>query len=575
MKSFKKNGSRFTLLFFILFSIRAIGQDTGAKWIVPPVMDIDELEISPRSDDSRFVVKKGGKQGVFNKKGEVIMPAEYDGVLLRTCGWIIARQGGKQLLFNEKVEPIGMPYDKFIAFNNGLALVYKNDLCGLINMKGEELVPLKYKTYIPGNPYRFRNDSEEFLFDALPEFVTENEKRKAKNSERYLLPGFKIMSHSSNTYGLLDEKGKTVVPSLYFFGAVHPDGYIVATFDNKTWGVIDTKHNTLYPFTADKLGEWTATRLLPVRSEKRWGVLRFPSGEEVIPFGEYEHIEVYDPDKELFLAKKNNLQGLINVRQEVILPFEFTYISQADHYAHELSLPNKKRGFWNSQNGFRSDCIYDNIQNLKDSLVIVRKDSLWAVLDAKNGREVIPFSTFQPEKKGAYFLMHNMYNHKRKFLLYGLVTRTGKEVYPLDSVGITVFPDNTFWVQPKHLDSATECEHRTPGGKILRTLPKVGVEVQDLYWIFNSKNPEGKFQATLFSYLDPPGKERYYQSVGRLQENLRMVKQGIYFGFTDNEGRVVIPPAFDAAEPSTDGYIRVKYKGKWGVLQNPKFDYFQ
>jgi hypothetical protein len=54
-----------------------------------------------------------------------------------------------------------------------------------------------------------------------------------------------------------------------------------------------------------------------------------------------------------------------------------------------------------------------------------------------------------------------------------------------------------------------------------------------------------------------------------------MVKKGVYFGFTDNEGKVIIQPVFEAAEPSKDGYIRVKYEGKWGVLQNPLFDYFE
>ncbi|MEZ4955017.1 MAG: WG repeat-containing protein [Saprospiraceae bacterium] len=394
------------------------------------------------------------------------------------------------------------------------------------------------------------------------------------------MKGFYRVTGFGGFEGLVNEARDTVVAPIYHLGTPHPNGYIIATFDKKKWGVIDTKNNTLYPFTADKLGDWTDSGLLPVRADKQMGVLKFPDAEEVIPFGKYEDIKVYDAQKDIFLVTQNKLKALVNAEEETILPFDYTFISQADHYVHQLHHKDGQKGFWNDKNGFISEYQYDRIHNLKDSLIIVEKDGTWALLDAKNGQEVIPFSDFFIEKKGDYFISHKKYDFQMsstvKGHLNGLYDRSGQVVLPHDSVDIVVFPDQTFWVQPQAKSSKMECEHRTRHGEVLRRLPKIGVEViSGNSWIFNSKNPEGKYQATFFSYLDPPGKENYFQRIDSPSENLLLVKQGKLYGYADKEGRVIIPPAFEAAEKSSKGLLKVKYKGKWGVLKNPMFDYLK
>lgn len=129
---------------------------------------------------------------------------------------------------------------------------------------------------------------------------------------------------------------------------------------------------------------------------------------------------------------------------------------------------------------------------------------------------------------------------------------------------------------PQYVDASKLCEHRSPDGKLLRALTKIGVYLGNHnFWIINSKNPKGEYETTYFPYFDPPGKERYFQGVAELKENLRLVKQDNKWGFTDDEGHTVIQIVLDAAEPSADGYIRAKYQGKRGVLKNPRFDYFK
>ncbi|MCC6725368.1 MAG: WG repeat-containing protein [Saprospiraceae bacterium] len=561
----------------------ATAQEVGAKWVIPPVMEVDGLNISPRSSDALFEVKKGKLFGVYNKKGQMVVPAEYNTVNILTCGWIFASkyEGNKQSLFNEKGQNIGLPYDRFYPSNNGFSVVMKDSLFGLINMTGEELVPLKYKGYrIKDKGLFFYSDTKEVTYATPSYYITPNEKRKAALGVKEFLPGLYQVSFSHREIGLVNEKRDTVVPPLYKFGAVHQKGYIAASLDEAKWGVIDTKNKTLYPFQADNMGTWTKSGLLPIRYEKEWGLLRFPSAEVVIPFGKYEYIETYDAENEQFIAKQNGKQGIINAKQEVIMPFEYEYISSSSHVTNSLTVGKGKVGFWYRPNGFVHEPVFERVRNLEDSLVLVDSNSTYALMDAKNGKVIIPFSEFYLERKLDYFIGNNSYSLMRKprpvAIEQVLYDRNGKLLYGPDTVDISVFPDGTFFVRPIFTDTGNESQHRTADGKVLRRLPKNGVEVQDRYWIFSSTNQEGKYVPNTFSYLDPPGKENYLNKKqgSKLNENLFVFRQGKFYGYTDIEGRVIIPFVFDDAEESTDGYLRVKYQGKWGVLQNPKFDYF-
>lgn len=565
----------FNILF--LFQFDSAAQEAGARWVIPPILEgFDSFEISPKEDDTRFVVKKGKLEGVCDKNGQVILPIEYTNIELRPGGWMEAGKDGKRLLFNEKGENISRPYEKFVALDGGTALVFKNQRWGVVNQQGEEIVPVAYHRYTAnGLRYVFFKENEEKVYLAPPEKVFPNVQRVNDARAGAVLAGHYFIGSGKNC-GFLDAKGDTVVPPLYKFDAIHPAGYIKATLDLKTWGVIDQKHRTLYPFKAEKMGVWTNSGLLPVKADKQWGLLRFPKGEVVIPFGAYDFIEVYDAKKDLFLVTKNKLQGLINAQQKVLLPIEYSYISQSDHVTTDL-VKNGLHGYWHRPSNRLAEPAWRRIHNLNDSLCILSTDTTWGVVDVKTGRMIIPISKFEIGKDGPYFVSNLKYDPTIPTTdggrLHGLYDRQGRTVFAPDSVDIVVFPDGTYFTYPHYKKRASnKSEHRKPDGTVIRTLPKTGIF--EKYWIRQSTTPEGKYNLSYFSYLDPPGQERYYDSIDKLTEHLRRVKQGDKFGFTDAEGRVVIPVMFNAAEPSQDGYIRVKYEGKWGVLQNPKFDYF-
>lgn len=574
----------YAAIFYCLSPGKIVAQEVGAPWVVPPVMDVDDkFEVSPKDDNTRFLVSKKGAFGVFDRTGQAVLPIEYGRITLYSCGWMAAYNASPGKLFNARVECISLPYDRFIAFNNGTAVVYKNNLCGLVNMAGEELVPVAYERYKQEREtFVFTKSDGERRFDAPPEVVPLNLQRVEDAKARSVVAGhYFIKGPGVFSSGLLNLRRDTVVPPIYRFDAIHPAGYMVGTFDGRTFGVIDTRHKTLYPFTAERMGKWTKSGLLPVRVEKKWGLLRFPSGEVVFPFGEFEAIEVYDPNRDIFLVTQNKLQGLIDLKRKVLLPCAYTYISQYDHVTTELVDNLNKHGFWHRPTGYLQAPAYKNVGNLGDSLVIVAKDSTYALMDARNGKLVIPFSNFQIERVGNYFDSHKPILWRGRLSLddyiHGLYDRKGNLVVPYDTADIVIVPkDNTIWICYPFMDSSKVWEHRTLNGKVLATIPKKGADLKNEgYYVSRSLYGYAVETAVKMVYTDAQGREKNYEYINGLKENLHRVKLGNFWGCVDANGKVVIEPVFEVLETSKDGYIKVKYKGKWGVLKNPKFDYFE
>lgn len=576
--------SRKGLLVLSICLMHAIAQtqDVGAAWIVPPVLEVDSLHISPVEDDHLFLVEKDKKTGVADKQGHLLLPVAYQNVRIFPGDWILTGTGPGAKLFNPKGIEVGLNYTKFKVLDNQLAIVYIDSLCGMINQQGEEIVPVKYLSYVrQEQTYTFKNKNEERSIDVPKDIKDKNVQRVADAKARSFLPNVYLVQKSKNENGLLDLHRDTIVPAIYRFGPVHPSGLIVASFDGKNWGIIDNHHKTIYPFTAQQFGRWsggwTKSGLIPVKKDNQWGLMRFPKGEIVFPFGQYEMIETYDDVNDLFLVTQNKLQGLIDTNGKVYLPCAYKYISQADHITTELAGPDEKRGFYFRRTGFLQEPIYKNrsISNLKDSLVIVHRDSTHALINAKNGKEVIPFSKYEMVRVGNYFVSFSA-SYTLNHLIQGLYDRTGKLIVPYDTVDIyVVLEDNSFWVCPQYKDSGQNFEHRTPDGRILHSMPKKGAQFERFgFYIKGVMNGDGISTAKQFFYKDVHGEERYYEAVGKSIENLRMIKRDGLWGFLDETNNVIIHPVFEAVVPSKNGYIEVKYQGKWGVLQNPTFDYF-
>ncbi|MBR5000277.1 MAG: WG repeat-containing protein [Rikenellaceae bacterium] len=91
------------------------------------------------------VVGIDNKLGIIHKSGKEILAAEYDDVLSPAeCGMLAYRRGYKWSLFTLSGEKIGNDFDSVIKYTTGIVKVSKSRLWGLVDYRGEILVPFNY-----------------------------------------------------------------------------------------------------------------------------------------------------------------------------------------------------------------------------------------------------------------------------------------------------------------------------------------------------------------------------------------------------------------------------------------------
>jgi len=166
------------------------------------------------------VFGKEGKWGVINKKGKMVIPAQYTfEVESFSEGLAVFRVASAQSGYiNTGGEVIIEPqYILAFEFSEGLAAVCKEEGWGFINKLGEVVISLKYESA--------RSFSEG-------------------------LAAVSIKDKTSEKWGVIDKRGKLVVPFKYDYIRRFSDG-LAAVEKNHKWGYIDYAGRVVISFKFD------------------------------------------------------------------------------------------------------------------------------------------------------------------------------------------------------------------------------------------------------------------------------------------------------------------------------------
>lgn len=214
---------------------------------------------------------------------------------------------------------------------NGLAMVCKKDTehCGCIDTLGNKVIPFKYGM----NFFYFGEEK--------PQFNSVNRMVVAKP-----------VTVTQAIYGIIDEKGKTILPFEYH----------IAYHDFHS---LDPFH-VLYKEENDD-------------SPKRYGVVD-SLGTIVIPF-RYDKIEKVE--ERSFILKKNNLYGIANAKGELVLPINYT---NAQYRPLVKAIFIEKGSAWGAYTCSGKEILpvqFSNIANSNSLHIITVKDSLLSFYNFK------------------------------------------------------------------------------------------------------------------------------------------------------------------------------------------------
>ncbi len=270
--------------------------------------------------ENLLCVKKDGKWGYVNKKGEYVIEPKYDVAYNFTeCGIARIGQGNEYeiILFgyiNKKGETVSKA--KFSGasdfYDCGLAAVRDEDGWGIIDEKGELVVKCKYKKIE--------------IYDSGAIIATDSKGNSYLLSKKgdSLSNGYEIIFWNKNAnvgvvyedgeIGIINEKGKEILKmtdDIDDLGGFNAAG-IGCYKENNKFGIINIKGKKITDAIYDDWLFFTENGLSPFKRDGQWGIIN-SRGKVVLEPGDYRSIYSLDvvnygsePSNNGFIATGND-----------------------------------------------------------------------------------------------------------------------------------------------------------------------------------------------------------------------------------------------------------------------------
>lgn len=332
-------------------------------------------------------------------------------------------------------------YDEIVLFVNGYAEVTQNDKYGLINTKGDIVIPCIY---------------DEINANDLSPWVA------------YGLVSVK----KGMFWGAVDSTGKVVLPFKYDnLTAFYDHGISIAT-KNKKSGCINYKGDTVIPFIYDTIW-FLCNGVRKVAYNGRIGYLD-SVGNKIVDCK-------YDGGRDfcegVMAVMKGNKWGFINKKDSIIIPFMYD-----NAYGFSEGLANVclkgESGFIDKKNNIRIPFNYSDQYGcyaFSNGYARVVIDGRTGMID-KTGKTIIPFEYedygWDQYMDGCFILERQFKNESQT---YALFDSTGKAITGFDYEWINHFGSHKFEVEKKNKYGVIDNK-----GNII-----IPIEYDDHFWVSN------------------------------------------------------------------------------------------
>lgn len=339
----------------------------------------------------RYAINK--KIGLMGPGFKVITPAHFNDFGVYENGRFYASDtGNRYMILNPDCTPLTeMEFTNVPALlRSGNYRIFKRDEAkwrhkhGIIDSSGRVLIPAKYE-----------------------------------HVEDIVLG--KAITLLNSKYGVVQVGGREITDFKYDKIVLFRDGNAILMLDNK-WAYMDSKGHILTDFKYDEAGDfWRG--YARVKIGEKWGLVD-SSGKQPIPC-EYVNIHFYN--KGMIIATTGYsyhfYDGVINLRNEVIIPFKYRSIRLAHEMRAWVQLEGKY-ALANLETRIVGDHIYDEAYEFRNGLALVKIKDKVGFVNLK-GEVVVPVKYDQAQ-----------YNSYALILVYldgywGCVDRHGKVVIPL------------------------------------------------------------------------------------------------------------------------------------------------
>ncbi|WP_018343461.1 WG repeat-containing protein [Cytophaga aurantiaca] len=412
-----------------------------------------------------LVAKKETTYGIITPSEKILLPFRYDHIGTSDASFILIKQKRKYGYMDKNLKmvlPCKYEYLRDIYYiNNDLGnteaariISEKGDKTGVIDLHGNvkqpykvsEFIGKKNEKYESGFPISLRTDYFSFekiinpvdkMHDCIVLDKDMQEILRCYSRTPRVYDDYFLFAFTNRKYGLIAADGVIIIPFIY--NQLYPFGYnhFYAQKDRYV-GLLNRSGDTSIAFQYSSLGYFSDAYIIArdTNSIAKYGLIDY-TGKIKMPFL-YQSL-YYDKrfNTNLLVANKDSLFGLIDMNENEIIPFEYTYIQQIDKTLF-LVQKNGKQGLITIDNKIIIPIIYEELSSLYNNAIRVKKDGKYGILNEKN-YVVIPL-----EYDDISSPTLSSYNYDKIFLVkkmdkIGSMDNTGKIILPIEFSSIDIY----------------------------------------------------------------------------------------------------------------------------------------
>ena len=402
--------------------------------------------------DSLVSLNKKGKWAFFDSFGKQKTDFIYDEIALTDIdikgenestfwknGLILVRKNNQIAYLDKNLKEI-IPFGKYETgerFNkNRIAIISKNNKYGIIDEFGKERVKAEYDTI--EHPEESYHESEIFvakkgnnlvlldeygkkIYDKLKDFSFDYCRMDKKIEKIYHIQNL------NGKYGAIDTNGKLIIPIIYDEFEDFGSNYNAIVKYKGKFGLIDSKNKITYPIENEAI--YADRRELDyylINKNNKFGIID-KNLKPIFNFVFQDLSPCFYDTKNRFIAKQNDRYGVIDRGGRIIIPFEYSKMSNWIEYGpgenYHFVTKNNKEGLITKEGKIVIPTIYDSLFYNDENTIILSKNGKYGVKNLQN-KTVIPFDyekiysdlAFFPKNKeiefyvlrnGKYFVINN------------------------------------------------------------------------------------------------------------------------------------------------------------------------
>ena len=494
---------QYFLAILLSLSILSNAQFTSPEFVA---MNVLPYRSASSMGEGMFLVESEGKTGVVDRTGKMIFSTQFD------------KQSSAQKAY----------YPRYVG---GKVVMYKNRKAGLIDNKGNVIVPFQYDDARLEGDYSTGLVTFKNFAGSAYGFVDFTGKQIVPNMFQSIqeLPGFLIVK-GGNMFGMMNKKGEWILQPEY------------------STCFVDNSGKMLVLYKADECQLFDAT-----------GKLLFKSDTNTL--------KMYSPSEGMISAKKGDKYGYLNTKGAWVVPAQFDYVGRFQPNGVAI-VGNRKagalhQGLIDKTGKILAPLIHKKMGYAFGSNLIEVGDtatSLMGYMDSK-GKWVIKatfMNAYGFDKFGGAWVQ----KLDKKWVYIDV---TGKELGGRTDGAQQYFGPDGFAIVQK---PAGNIQIIDKTGKTIKETPfvKSFSKISEERILYQSKDNN------LIGYMDLNGDTIcgpiYGPGSQDFSDGMAMV-QGTYwrkYGFINQQGKLVIPIAYDTISSFVDGWAIFKKNGQYGLI---------